>query len=37
MLLCTRREWPSSSRAAEQRDEVATADASCHLIPPAEG
>jgi ATP dependent DNA ligase domain len=24
-------------RAAEQRDEVATADASCHLIPPAEG
>ena len=24
-------------RAAEQRDEVAPRDASCHLIPPAEG
>jgi len=35
-LLCPRRERPRGSRAAEQRDEVATPDASCHLIPPAD-
>jgi hypothetical protein len=31
---CARDERPRS-RTAEQRDEVATPDASCHLIPPA--
>ena len=35
-LLCARRERPRR-RAAEQRDEVAAPDPSCHLIPPAEG
>jgi hypothetical protein len=32
-----RDKWPCSRRAAEQRDELATPDARCHLIPPAEG
>ena len=35
-LLPSRRERPRSRRA-EQRDEVATPDARCHLIPLAEG
>ena len=33
-LLRARRERPSR-RAAEQRDELAASDESCHLIPPA--
>jgi len=36
-LLRTRRERPSRRRSAEQRDELASPDAKCHLIPPAEG
>src|SRR5262249_46837636 len=36
-LLRARRERPRGCRTAEQRDELATPDASCHLIPPAEG
>jgi hypothetical protein len=36
MLLPARRERPNS-RAAEQRDELATPVASCHLTPLAEG
>ena len=34
-LLRARRERPRSRRAAEQRDELAASDESCHLIPPA--
>jgi hypothetical protein len=30
-----RRERPRCRRAAEQRDELASSDESCHLIPPA--
>jgi hypothetical protein len=36
-LLRTRRQRPRGHRAAEQRDEVATPDASCHLIPSGRG
>ena len=34
-LLRARRERPRRRRAAEQRDELAASDESCHLIPPA--
>ena len=34
-LLRARRERPRGRRAAEQRDELAASDESCHLIPPA--
>ena len=34
-LLRPRRERPRRRRAAEQRDELAASDESCHLIPPA--
>ena len=34
-LLRPRRERPRDRRAAEQRDELAASDESCHLIPPA--
>jgi hypothetical protein len=34
-LLRVRREWPRSRRAADQRDELAASDESCHVIPPA--
>src|SRR4029077_6422192 len=36
-LLCPRCKRPNRRRAAEQRDEVATPEESCHPIPPAEG
>jgi hypothetical protein len=35
LLLRARRERPRCRRAAEQRDELAASDESCHLIPPA--
>jgi hypothetical protein len=34
-LLRPRRERPRRNRAAEQRDELAASDESCHVIPPA--
>ena len=34
-LLRARRDRPRRRRAAEQRDELAASDESCHLIPPA--
>ena len=34
-LLRARRERPRRRRTAEQRDELAASDESCHLIPPA--
>jgi hypothetical protein len=36
-LLRARRERPGDRRAAEQGDEIATPDVSCHLTPLAEG
>jgi hypothetical protein len=36
-LLRARHERPRGCRATEQREELATPDASCHLIPPPEG
>ena len=36
-LLRPRRKRPHGSRAAEQRDELASPNAKCHVIPPAEG
>ena len=37
LLLRARRERPRCRRAAEQRDELAASDESCHLIPQPEG